>query len=128
MTQGKRIREARHRLQLTQIDLADRIAVHQSSVAYWEFGKTRPRSTTLLTLALALDVAPKWLEFGSSFSASDTQIPVVGTLSKEALSRPKGPEPDGSEESITAGLDGTSMVAVRVSNDSLEPARQSAKI
>jgi hypothetical protein len=82
----------------------------------------------LLTLALALDVAPEWLEFGSSFSASDTQIPVVGALSKGAVSRPKGSEPDGSEESITAGLDGTAMVAVRVSNDSLEPARQSAKI
>ena len=128
MTQEKRIREARHRLQLTQIDLADRIGVHQSSVAYWESGKTRPRSATLLTLALALDVAPEWLEFGSSFSASDTQIPVVGALSKGAVSRPKGSEPDGSEESITAGLDGTAMVAVRVSNDSLEPARQSAKI
>ena len=128
MTQEKRIREARHRLQLTQIDLADRIGVHQPSVAYWESGKTRPRSATLLTLALALDVAPEWLEFGSSFSASDTQIPVVGALSKGAVSRPKGSEPDGSEESITAGLDGTAMVAVRVSNDSLEPARQSAKI
>jgi transcriptional regulator with XRE-family HTH domain len=128
MTQGKRIREARHRLQLTQIDLADRIGVHQPSVAYWESGKTRPRSATLLTLALALDVAPEWLEFGSSFSASDTQIPVVGALSKGAVSRPKGSEPDGSEESVTAGLDGSAMVAVRVSDDSLEPARQSAKI
>ena len=128
MTQGKRIREARHRLQLTQIDLADRIGVHQPSVAYWESGKTRPRSATLLTLALALDVAPEWLEFGSSFSASDTQIPVVGALSKGAVSRPKGSETDGSEESVTAGLDGSAMVAVRVSDDFLEPAHQSAKI
>ena len=128
MTQGKRIREARHRLQLTQIDLADRIGVHQSSVAYWESGKTRARSATLLTLALALDVAPEWLEFGSSFSASDTQIPVVGALSKGAVSRPKGSDPDGSEESVTAGLDGSAMVAVRVSDDFLEPAHQSAKI
>jgi len=128
MTQGKRIREARHRLQLTQIDLADRIGVHQPSVAYWESGKTRPRSATLLTLALALDVAPEWLEFGSSFSASDTQIPVVGALSKGAVSRPKGSDPDGSEESVTAGLDGSAMVAVRVSDDFLEPAHQSAKI
>jgi transcriptional regulator with XRE-family HTH domain len=128
MTQEKRIREARHRLQLTRIDLADRIGVHQSSVAYWESGKTRPRSATLLTLALALDVAPEWLEFGSSFSASDTQIPVVGALSKGAVSRPKGSEPDGSEESVTAGLDGSAMVAMRVSDDSLEPARQPAKI
>jgi transcriptional regulator with XRE-family HTH domain len=128
MTQEKRIREARHRLQLTQIDLADRIGVHQSSVAYWESGKPRARSATLLTLALALDVAPEWLEFGSSFSASDTQIPVVGALSKGAVSRPKGSDPDGSEESVTAGLDGSAMVAVRVSDDFLEPAHQSAKI
>jgi len=114
MTQGKRIREARHRLQLTQIGLADRIGVHQSSVAYWESGKTRPRAATLLALA------SEWLEFGSSFGASDTQIPVVGALSKG--SRTKGSEPAGFDESITAGLDGAAMVAVRVSDHFLEPA------
>ncbi len=122
MAQGKRIREARHRLKLTQIGLADRIGVHQSSVAYWESGKTRPRSATMLTLALALDVAPEWLEFGSTFGASDAQIPVVGALLRGAVRRPKESAAAGSIESVSAGLDGSGMVAVRVSDTSLEPA------
>jgi len=122
MAQGKRIREARHRLKLTQIGLADRIGVHQSSVAYWESGKTRTRSATLLTLAMALDVAPEWLEFGSNFGTSDAQIPVVGALLRGTVRRPKESATAGYDESISAGLDGSGMVAVRVSDKSLEPA------
>lgn len=122
MTQGERIRGARHRLKLTQVGLADRIGVHQSSVAYWESGKTRPRSATLLDLATALDVAPEWLEFGSSFGASEAQIPVVGALLHGALRRPKSSTPTGTAESVSARMDGARMVAVKISDNSLEPA------
>ena len=122
MAQGKRIREARHRLKLTQIGLADRIGVHQSSVGYWESGKTWTRSATLLTLAMPLDVAPEWLEFGSNFGTTDAQIPVVGALLRGTVRRPKESATAGYDESISAGLDGSGMVAVRVSDKSLEPA------
>ena len=122
MTQGERIRGARHRLKLTQVGLADRIGVHQSSVAYWESGKTRPRSAALLDLATALDVAPEWLEFGSSFGASEAQIPVVGALLHGAVRRPRSSTPDGTAESVAARMDGGRMVAVKISDNSLEPA------
>ena len=122
MSQGERIRGARHRLKLTQIGLADRIGVHQSSVAYWESGKTRPRSATLLDLATALDIAPEWLEFGSSFSASEAQIPVVGAVLHGAGRRPTSSTPHGTAESVSARMDGARMVAVKISDNSLEPA------
>ena len=124
MTQGVRIRRARLGLKLTQIGLADLIGVHQSSVAYWESDKTRPRAGTLLQLAEALDVAPEWLEFGSSFRSGEAQIPVVGVLLAGAAQRPNGSSKRGNNESISTHLDGSRLVSVRIADDSLAPAYQ----
>jgi len=124
MTQGVRIRRARLRLKLTQIGLADLIGVHQSSVAYWESDKTRPRAGTLLQLAETLDVAPEWLEFGSSFGSGEAQIPVVGALLQGAVQRPTSNSQAGNGESISTHLDGSRLVSVRIADDSLAPAYQ----
>jgi hypothetical protein len=47
MTAGQLIAEARKRAHLTQAQLADRLGSHQSVVARWESGRTRPDFETV---------------------------------------------------------------------------------
>ena len=122
MSHGVRIRKARQRLNLTQAGLADLVSVHQSSVAYWEGEKTRPRVATLRQLAEVLKVAPEWLEFGANFGPAETQIPVLGALSRDSARNPRQANQRGAGESLSAFLDGTRLVSVRIADDSLNPA------
>lgn len=58
---GKRIKEARIRLGLSQAALAERTGLSQTSINFWENGKRVPKSSSLLKLAPALDLAPQEL-------------------------------------------------------------------
>lgn len=57
MSLGKAISEFRKRKHYRQTDLADKLGIHQTLVARWENGKTRPRRKTLERLAEALEVS-----------------------------------------------------------------------
>lgn len=119
MTQGNRIKSARKRLSMSQAVLARHINVDQSSIAYWECGRTTPKHSRLLALAEVLGVTPEWLQFGVAKSCSGVEIPVVATI--------------GAAERADAGLaasagvefqlldDNVENIAVAVSGNSLAP-------
>ncbi len=64
MTMGKRIRQRRALLTLSQGDLAEGLGVDQSTVAKWESGPNTPRHKTLRALAERLEVSVAWLFSG----------------------------------------------------------------
>jgi transcriptional regulator with XRE-family HTH domain len=55
---GTNLRDARKRLGLTQEEVAERSGVHPTEVSRIEVGKRDPRISTLLRLALAVEVEP----------------------------------------------------------------------
>ncbi len=62
---GDRIREARKKVGLSQVDLAKRVGVTQPAVANWESGVHDPRRLMLAKIGEALQVAPDWLASGA---------------------------------------------------------------
>ena len=60
-TIGKNIRKARRDLELTQDELAERLAVTESAVSQWESGKTVPDLMTVPALCAVLGVTSDWL-------------------------------------------------------------------
>lgn len=64
-TLGERLKQARLRLGLTQMQLAAKARLGQSAISSLESGNSRwAQSPNLLKLAIALDVDPYWLETG----------------------------------------------------------------
>ena len=62
--QGKRmsgvdIRELRHSLGLSQVELAEWVGVSQPAVAQWETGATTPRGSVLRLLGMLQEKAAK---------------------------------------------------------------------
>lgn len=55
---GTNLREARERLGLTQEQVAQRSGVHTTEVSRIETGKRDPRVSTMLRLAVAIEVKP----------------------------------------------------------------------
>lgn len=49
------IKERREELGMTQTELAEKVGVDQSSVAYWESGRYLPSTANLLKLSQVLD-------------------------------------------------------------------------
>jgi transcriptional regulator with XRE-family HTH domain len=80
MTLGNRIKIARKRLRMSQAVLARHTKVDQSSIAYWESGRTSPKYSRLLELAPILEVTPEWLQFGINSGSPNTSIPLVATI------------------------------------------------
>jgi len=80
MTLGNRIKIARKRLRMSQAVLARHTKVDQSSIAYWESGRTSPKYSRLLELASILEVTPEWLQFGINSGSPNTSIPLVATI------------------------------------------------
>jgi transcriptional regulator with XRE-family HTH domain len=69
---GKRIVEARKRLNLTQVDLAFKFGVTQSAVAGWERDEYLPALETIVPLAAQLEVTLEWLITGDILSLQDS--------------------------------------------------------
>lgn len=63
MTIGTRLKQARKAAQLTQVELAKRVGLNQSTLSDLEIGKS-VGSTSLAALAHALGVNALWLETG----------------------------------------------------------------
>ena len=122
MTLGNRIKIARKRLRMSQAVLARHTNVDQSSIAYWESGRTSPKYSRLLELAAILEVTPEWLQFGINSDVQNTSVPLVATIGLP-----------GSDPEAAAGLSGKSVelgmgqncqdcVAVAIRGDALAPA------
>lgn len=60
-TMGKKIRERRKELGLTQIELAKEVRVNRVSLSQWESDINKPRGENLYNLARALQCEPSWL-------------------------------------------------------------------
>ena len=58
---GDRIREARTRLGLTQVQLAQQVGVSSQTVWSWEAGRVRPKHEHLEELAFRCEVSAAWL-------------------------------------------------------------------
>jgi transcriptional regulator with XRE-family HTH domain len=54
---GQRLTELREAAGLTQVQLAERVAVHPSNIGFWELSGTPPRGEVLPKLADALGVS-----------------------------------------------------------------------
>lgn len=64
MERHDRIRLARRRCALSQVQLGLRLGVHRSAVANWESGSSSPSGDHLEQLACVLEVAHEWLATG----------------------------------------------------------------
>lgn len=64
LTVAQRIRQARERAGLTQVQLAERLGVHGNTISGWERGTQEPRGHLLLKLSAQLRVTPFWLQGG----------------------------------------------------------------
>ena len=70
MTFAERLKELRKQAHLTQVELAKRLGIGQSSYADWERGKKNPTQENLIRLAQILDVSVDYL-VGNSEEKSD---------------------------------------------------------
>ncbi len=65
-----RLKELRKQAHLTQVELAKRLGIGQSSYADWERGKKKPTQENLVKIAQVLDVTVDYL-VGNSEEKSD---------------------------------------------------------
>ena len=77
MTIGKRIKQAREAVRLTQQEVADAVGVSRNSVAQWEIGASRPAQERLVPLTKTLNVELGWLmaDDGSGTRKTGAQDP-----------------------------------------------------
>lgn len=83
---ASRLKESRQKCRYSQSELAKKLDLNQSTIAYWERGQTEPDSQTMRRLADLLDVRVEWLAFGAMPGAlaqrpllSLRDLPVRGT-------------------------------------------------
>jgi len=70
MAFAERLKELRKQAHLTQVELAKRLGIGQSSYADWERGKKKPTQENLVKIAQILDVSIDYL-VGNSEEKSD---------------------------------------------------------
>lgn len=58
MTLGNRIRNRREELGLNQVELAEKSKLTQATISRIESDTITPKATTLIVLAISLDLAP----------------------------------------------------------------------
>lgn len=93
-----RILKLRKGRQLTQEQVAKAIGIKQGAYTQLETGKTRPKSSTLISLAQLFEVDPEWLMTGKG-----QQHPVASMTSEEAefLLLFRSISPEGRQYSMT---------------------------
>ncbi len=79
---GKRIRQVRWRLNLTQQEFGKRLGVIKVSVARYEAGRI-PRANLLDRIASLGGVSVEWLLHGGGAATEGTQSPAVGTRKED---------------------------------------------
>ena len=70
MAFAERLKELRKQAHLTQVELAKRLGIGQSSYADWERGKKKPTQVNLVKIAQVLNVSVDYL-VGNSKEKSD---------------------------------------------------------
>lgn len=63
---GRRLRAAREKKGLTQLELAKRLHLGESTISFYELGKREPNYETLIKLAAELDTTPDYLLTGKT--------------------------------------------------------------
>lgn len=94
-TVGQNVVEIRERLELSQVELADRLGVRQPSIWKIENSKAIPNGATLLKLAKALDVSIDDLVAGVDEDYQRSRVTSSDTASRTTLSARK----DGADAS-----------------------------
>lgn len=87
MTIGERIREERNRLQITQKELGDMVAVSNKTISSYESDRTEPDYQTVQKLSKVFNVSCEYLLNGSNGSNTDASkrgtdllLPVIGLV------------------------------------------------
>lgn len=70
------MRKARQKAGLSQQALADRLGVHQPTVAQWEAGRVMPRVDTAIRLAAALETSVEEI-WPPESNRSDSKVSLV---------------------------------------------------
>ncbi len=85
---GPRIREAREAIGLSQLQLASRLGVKESTVKRWETDQVAPRANRLASLAGITGVSLSWLLIGHGVEPSTEEVAIAETRQELAdLSR-----------------------------------------
>lgn len=84
---GDRIRIARDKRDLDQVELAGMIGVSDQTIRRWEHGEREPKATQVVALADALSVRPGWLLDGDNVVDLRTPQPswMTGTMGHPTL-------------------------------------------
>ncbi|MBR7887919.1 helix-turn-helix domain-containing protein [Marinomonas sp. A79] len=81
---AERIKQQRHKLGLTQVELASRVGISQQSLQKIEDGQTRnPRR--ILELAIALDCSPEWLMHGKGKEVREQPFGYDGDVASDHI-------------------------------------------
>ncbi|MGE0494382.1 MAG: helix-turn-helix domain-containing protein [Vulcanimicrobiota bacterium] len=72
MSLGRTISDLRKKKGLTQVELAEKLGVHQSHITRWESDRVRPRQSTLANLAEVLDCSIEELLVGGKEALAST--------------------------------------------------------
>ncbi len=73
-TMGKRLRWARERLGMSQIDVASKLGITNISISNYERGHREPDNATLIRFAELYNVSVQWLVTGSDVTPQQTDI------------------------------------------------------
>lgn len=79
---GKRIREGRHRMDMTQGQLAKRIGITAAQLSYWEKGERSIGIESLILLSNALHMSLDELVYGTDNAAEEKNLNLYLSLSR----------------------------------------------
>ena len=95
---GKRVKELRKQLRMTQPELAERVGVHETTIRRWEQEKDRgPDAKAVNAIAEVLDATPEYLLTDTILDKPEEETPAEKTLIYEwggtnRLALPNTPE------------------------------------
>ena len=119
-TVAYRIRCLREKVDLTQIELANRVFKSESTVRMWELGKSEPDLATINLLAEIFGTSTDYIIAGTSVGAP-IQIPVLGYVAAGIPIEAITDILDYEEIAPEMLNDGSEYFALRIKGDSMEP-------
>lgn len=78
----QRLKEAREKAQLSQLELSYRSGVSQNMITYIETGKRTPTLTTLLKLCNALNISPSVLFSDTSEDVNTAKATIIELVNR----------------------------------------------
>ena len=113
-TFGRRLRALRLAIDMSQVELANRIGRHQTAIGPYERDEYEPPRDVVEKLASVLETSPEYLYFGRS--PQQVTVQVVGRLGRAGLLEP---QQDGALELLS--LRDEELRGYRVLDDSMAP-------